>query len=59
MESHITCATSGVHLAHQEIFAGELLGRLCVLLIPGGQGLMIRRRVRLADLLRDGSPWLG
>jgi hypothetical protein len=41
------------------VFAGELLGCLRFFLILGGQGLMIRRRVRLADLLLDGVPRLG
>lgn len=52
-------AGGGVNLPHHEMFAGELLGRLRFFLIPGGQGLMIRRRFRLADLLLDGVPRLG
>jgi hypothetical protein len=52
-------AGGGIDLPLEEISGGGLMGRLRLLLIPGGQGMMIRRRVRLADLLRDGVPWLG
>jgi hypothetical protein len=52
-------AGGGVNVPHHEVFAGELLGCLRFFLILGGQGLMIRRRVRLADLLLDGVPRLG
>jgi hypothetical protein len=52
-------AGGGKDLPHDEIFSGELMGRLRLLLIEGGEGLMIRRRFRLADFQLDVAPWLG
>jgi hypothetical protein len=52
-------ACGGKDISHDEISAGKLMSRLRLLLIPGGKGLMIRRRFRVADLLLDVVPWLG